>query len=370
VIRGRVDSPGLKTAARLLFAFLVLFLAHAAQAEPASAVSIEYSAPAGCPRSDAFAAELASRTPRARVVAPGPGVRALVVHIRPAHKQFAGRVTVREPDGQETERAVAGDSCMQVMTALALIAAVAVDPTAANASATPSATSASGTSGNTAPSSSTTASTPAASSAPPAAFSSAAPAASSSAPPDELPPAQPSPQRPGSWTFAVGAHAGAIDGVAPDVLLLIPVFVEAARESDSVFAPAARLRVERTGSGTVASGDAHAQFTWTAAALDLCPLKLGAGRFDARPCVRFEGGTLEAAGVDVQPSRSGARPWLSTGAAARARVFVVGPLFLEAEASLALALVRDRFFVEPSQTVFRAPLVGWSATGGVGVQFR
>ncbi len=318
------------------------------------------------------------------MVAPGPSVRALVVRIRAHHRSFAGRITVREPDGTSTERAVAGESCAQVMTALALIAAVAVDPTAAS-------------SGGTAAASAT-----AASSTPPASSSSAAPAASSSSAPTSAPPASASPPpppppppkpdepnpdepkppddaheepspapppRPGTWGFAVGAHAGAIDGVAPDVLLLLPIFVEAAREG-SFFAPAARLRFDRSGSGTVSSGGASAQFTWTAAALDLCPIKLGAGRFDARPCLRFEGGSLAAAGVDVQPSRSGARPWLSTGAAARGRFVVIGPLFLEAEAALGLALVRDRFFVEPSQTVFKTPLVGWSATGGVGVQFR
>jgi hypothetical protein len=171
---------------------------------------------------------------------------------------------------------------------------------------------------------------------------------------------------------AAGAHGGAIGGVAPDVLVLVPLFVEVARDTDAMVAPALRVRVERTGSGTldVGVGGASAQFTWTAAALDLCPILVSAGRFGARPCARVEGGTLEAAGVNVQPSRSGVRPWLGTGLVARGRVLVAGPLFLELEAATTLAIVRDRFFVEPSQTVFRAPLLGWAATAGVGVVFR
>jgi hypothetical protein len=111
-------------------------LAAAASAEargdqPASvSVSVDYGAPQGCPRSDAFAGELAARTPRAHVVTPSPGVRAIVVRIK-AHKgTYVGRVVLRETDGTETERTVTGTACGEVVTGLALIAALAIDPSA------------------------------------------------------------------------------------------------------------------------------------------------------------------------------------------------------------------------------------------------
>jgi hypothetical protein len=331
-------------------------IASASRADtPPATVSIEYTAPANCPRSDTFAAELSARTSRARVVAPAPHVRALLVNIRAHKRGFAGRVIVRDPDGSETERAVAGESCGEVVAGLALIAAVAIDPLAATGAATPEP------SGSVAPPSS---STPPA---PPPPPPPTPPPAQTTEPPRETPPRATS--NASQWNVAAGAQGGAAGGVAPDVLLVVPIFVEVAREGE-IFSPAARIRVERTGTGTVAAGGAHAEFTWTAAELDLCPVIFGSRDVNVRPCARAVVGTLEASAVEVEPSRSGVRPWLSLGAALRGRIMVIGPLFLEAEGGATLAMVRDRFFVEPSQTVYRAPLVGWSATAGAGILFR
>jgi hypothetical protein len=48
---------------------------------------------------------------------------------------------------------------------------------------------------------------------------------------------------------------------------------------------------------------------------------------------------------------------------------VLGPLFLEVELAMNVAFIRDRFFVEPSSTLFRPAAVGWTATAGAGIAF-
>jgi len=53
----------------------------------------------------------------------------------------------------------------------------------------------------------------------------------------------------------------------------------------------------------------------------------------------------------------------------RARLTVAGPLFVEAEASAFAPLVRDRFFVQPNVTIFRAPTAGVAGALGLGLSF-
>jgi hypothetical protein len=340
-----------------------------ARAEPPSAVSIDYGAPAACPRAEGFAAELAARTPRTHFVSAGPHVRTLVVRIAAHRRRFGGRLVVREPTGGETERAVSANTCAEVVSALSLIAAVAIDPIAAAAAAGTAPTTAS-TEATAPPASAATADTP------PIPDSARRVVASSpndggldeGVPDVDDDADQPPPPRTG-WAVALGAHAGVVRGVAPETLFLAPIFVDVAHETPALFQPAVRLRLERSGSGTVASGAASADFSWTAASLDFCPIAIEAGRFGARPCVRVEGGELAVRGVDVSPSRRGLGLWLAMGPVARGRVRIAGPLFVELEVAANVAFVRDRFFVEPGSTVFRAPLFGATATAGGGIGF-
>ena len=337
-----------------------------AGAEPPSAVTIDYEAPVSCPRAEGFAIELSARTPRTRIVAAGAHVRALVVRLTAHGHAFGGRLIVREPTGAETERAITADTCAEVVSALALIAAVAIDPLAAAGASAPSASGA-----TTAP-----AATATNVDAPPALLPDAAAVVAPTpadaeldeGPPDAGGSAPPKAAQSG-WVLAVGAHAGVVRGVSPDTRVLVPLFVEVANETGAVLAPALRLRLERTLSSTPTASAARGDFTWTAASVDFCPIVLASGHFGARPCLRVEAGALEARGVDVIPSRHGTSPWLALGPVARGRVDVVGPLFAELELGTTLAIVRDRFFVEPASTVFRAPLFGWVATAGGGVAF-
>lgn len=394
----------------LLLVVAALALGSLSRAEAPATVALEYTAPRACPTAGAFASKVTARAPSVKITTTGAPERRLLVRIDHGRGRYAGRVILEEADGTRTNRTVEGSSCTDVVQALAVIAAIAIDPSAADpakeepsagggagpgsagpggagpgsaagaggasagaggASAGAGGASAGAPSGSAAGAASGTPTGSGAGSPPPGPPEPAHPAdprdasaAAGTAPPDQ--PASPRDGTTARWAFSVGAHGGAVSGIAPNVVLLVPVFAELARSSGSLFAPAVRLRLERTGTGA----SAPAQFTWTAASLDLCPVAVGTGRFDARPCGRLEAGVLDANGVDVRPARSGSRPWVGVGPVARGRFVLVPPLFAELELAADVPLIRDRFFVQPSSTVFRAPAVGWSATAGLGVRFE
>ena len=68
------------------------------------------------------------------------------------------------------------------------------------------------------------------------------------------------------------------------------------------------------------------------------------------------------------PPRSATRPWADLGLGLSLRLRVAGPVFVEAQGYGGFVLVQDRFFLEPSTTVFQAPLVTGHAGGGVGFE--
>ncbi len=312
-------------------------------------VRVEYDAPASCPDQRAFEAQLRARS--ARIVIAPEAKTAVRVRIAAHGARFAGEVALTDAAANET-RHVDG-VCPDVVAALSLIAAVALDPMASTASDPLAA--------------------PAPSAPPAPAPTPTKTEDKKSAPPVEVaqaPPPSRADEVPGAsthheWRWSIGTGVGVTGGVAPDVAVSIPVFVDVARWSPEVLAPAFRLRFERATIHGVAGG---ADFTWTAGSLDLCPVAWSASAFRLWPCARVEAGALEGAG-DASRSRTTTRPWVSAGALARARGVIVGGLFVELEAGGYVPFVRDRFFLEPDQTVHRAPFVSAAGGASLGASF-
>jgi hypothetical protein len=154
-------------------------------------------------------------------------------------------------------------------------------------------------------------------------------------------------------------------GLPPDVLPAIGLFAE-------LRAPwrarsAARIGVVRAADTRVAFAGGSARFGWTGAALDLCPYTLESGMLALAPCWRVEAGILEGEGQQIAPARSEARTWLATGGLGRVRVAPTPAFFAELEAGLRMPLMRNRFFIQPDETIFRAPAFAWQAAANVGV---
>jgi hypothetical protein len=329
---------------------------QAARAQAPRAVRLEYDAPPACADEASFQAQVRARS--ARVIFASDGGTALRVRIGARGARFEGDVSLGELHGP-ARRHVEG-SCEDVTAALALIAALALDPMASTASDPAGASSAS------AP--------PAASTAPPPPAPTAS--AATSPPPkktDErrLADAEPlseAEERAHGWGWSIGAEAAITQGVAPSALVTVPAFLDVSRRGPTVFTPAVRLRFERADSASSAA-QGGAYFTWTAGSLDLCPVSLSTWRVRVWPCARAEAGVLAATGAETTPVRSDSRPWMTLGLVARARVTVVGALFVELEGGAFAPLVRDRFFVEPDTTVERVPAVAAAGAAGGGVTF-
>jgi hypothetical protein len=155
-------------------------------------------------------------------------------------------------------------------------------------------------------------------------------------------------------------------GAAPDPMFAVPVFFEVARALGEHFALGGGFRFIHSGD-TALTGGIGGDFDWTAGALDFCAIAR-AGRFRLNACERSTFGILEGHGLGVVPANSATRPWVDLGLALALRVRVFGPFFLEATGHAGAVLVRDRFFLEPNQTVFQAPIFMGEAGGGVGFE--
>ena len=325
---------------------IAALVAWSALADAGEGVKLDYQVDASCAGQDAFVAEVHARSPRIRF-APD-AARSLVVRVEPRGGKLVGRI---ELGG--TQRTVAGATCEEVISALGLVTALALDPlasTAPNPTVTSTATTAPTTTSTT-----TTTTTDASASTTDAGTDAATTDDERELPADER-----------KWSFAAGADAEVVLGASPNPMFAVPVFFEVARALGKHFALGGAFRFAH-GGDTSLTGGIGGDFDWTVGALDLCAI-VRAGRFRIDGCERSSFGVLEGHGLGVVPANSATRPWVDLGLALALRVRAFGPLFLEATGHVGAVLVRDRFFLEPSTTVFQAPLFMGEAGGGVGFE--
>lgn len=308
-------------------------------------VHVDYTAAPGCPDALGFGEELRTRA-RVKFVGDKESPHALVVRITRTGKRFVGRLVVRDANAEASERHVSGDTCDEVVSGLALVSAFALGfspPPAETPDAQPDV-------------------------APPDAPApivvverDAAPERASTTIDASIVDASaittPAPQ---PWSFGVGAQAQLLSDVSPNLTLGVPIHVEVRRSIGGKLGVASRLRFLR------ASSTASGAFTLTAGGVDLCPLDLFSRPVRFGLCARVVAGAFDASGVGVVPSRSATRPWVSLGSAASLDLYAIGPLYLRLEAAVDAPLVRDRFFVEPNETVFSPPTIGWTGAFGAG----
>ena len=92
-------------------------------------VHLSYRAPGECLGAAEFQAAVLSRAPAARVVEARDGLREFVVVVETRGAAFAGRLTISDGTSS-TSREFVGPTCAVVTSALALVAALAIDPRA------------------------------------------------------------------------------------------------------------------------------------------------------------------------------------------------------------------------------------------------
>jgi len=348
-------------------------------AEP---ITVAYEAPNECPDADAFFREVAARTTHARAAKPGDRARRLHVVVARRGHVYAGKLWIEETETSSSAREVIGAACADVVGALSLVAAVAVDSeasvaqrTAQQATIRPASAPEVGAKGPPAgepaprPPGSDTAGT-----------SSSAPDGIADGPPTKGPAsgARPSreapPQvqtRPASMRFAVGAQLQVAE--IAGVVFAGRVFGELQIEDSArAWAPSLRVAISRSLDIERRASVGHATLGFTELSLEGCPLTAAIGaHFIARPCIGASGGVLKAQGKNVRLTNESMRPWATAFAYAQLAWSPFQALALEIDAGALAPLYRDTFFFTGSPSnlpIYQAPPVAF--VGRVGVRMR
>ncbi|WP_437781711.1 hypothetical protein [Sorangium sp. So ce1097] len=340
-------------AAPLLMVSAALTGSAVARAEPTAApLRVEYRAEAGCPTEADFRDRVVARL--RRPLGEADAASAYVVTIEERDGRFAGRLGVRAADGAASDRDVAGDTCDDVVAALAVVTALAIDARAAGAAPATAAAPAVAASASAA-----AAPRPAEGSArlrPPA--SPPAPAPSPASPPAPAPP----PAEDAATRLTLGAQLlfGQRSGQRS---LGARLFAEPPVVAPDRGIGPLRFHADlETSSGVPAAGGSAS--SWLAAvAADACPLGATFGALRLAPCARVEGGLLSASRSGDAPVRSATRGWLAIALPVRARLPLWGPLVLDAEAGVRMPLLRDSLLVEGAEAADAPQVEGVSAVG-------
>ena len=302
------------------------------------AVRIVYTAPSHCPDSAEFEAELHKRTGKARPAADSEPAHVVRVQIQTLPSGASvGRIAT-EWNGQRSGiRELRDKSCSQVVSALALTAALTIDPAALTidpaARLDPE---------------------PGAAKEPPTAPTAQLQQRAAPSTKDADEPHRSKPSSAGTTRETrLGIDAGAGRIITPGVMPTLGAFGELAWLGSGLVSPSIRLSLHMA-SNSLAANRA-ADFTWFAGELDLCPiaLRLGADT-DLRPCAAGAGGAILAKGRRVPEKYGQTRAWWSAGISAHLSQRLSGWFGVELFATL-LAPLRARSFVfaNPSQEIAR-----------------
>jgi hypothetical protein len=329
-------------ASLVVTASATLAAAAGAQGAGDTPIRIDYRAPPECPNEGAFLAELARRAQVPRFAEAGELARVITVVVESSPERSRARVELTDIDGQPVRREVEATTCTEVVSAIALVTALALEAQiaeeAAHERAQPKAP-------KPAPRKET----------PPAATAPAASTGAKSAPPEA---------RSSWWSF--GAAGGYATGMAPDGLFQLRAFGGLALQ--------ARWEVRFSaayGAASAVRESANLTFSAAWARLEGCWLAVAIGaRGSLGPCAGLEGGVLHASGVEgprVAVAKSATEPWAAGVALGRIRL-AEQVLFVEAQGELIAPLVRHEFVLEkPRAEVHEFPALAFGAALGVGV---
>ncbi len=307
-----------------------------ATAEDVQPVRVDYRAPPGCPDEAWFLAQLRART-QLFGYAPGDApVQTFRVRVSSTARGVKGTLTIVDPSGRTSVREVAAASCDDVVDAVALMAALAVDSNAVTSPIRPTQS------------------------------------------PTRIPEPAPTREPSGSisstassrWRLSAGVDIGFRTGLAPDALWEAPLFVELARDVPaSLGGPSFRASFEHTATGAEVISPGAARFTWTAGRLDACPVRLGADKVGLSPCARLELGALSGTGTGIANGREETRFWSATGALGRVDWRLGEGLYVEAEGGAMISLTREHYFFPPNTPIYDVPDLGASGSLGFGAYF-
>jgi hypothetical protein len=325
-------------------------LARAAgAAPPGQPFRLEYWAQGQCPDAVEFARQIQTRAPRLRLAEGAEPALGFYAELDARSGSAKGTLTARSPDGREVRREVRGSTCDDVVTALALIAALAADPAqpitaphAASAAEVPS---------------------PVRARRPSPALE---PAQEYPVPSDAEGGADPARR----WTFGLGAGLAFDSSIAPSPGYGLSIAVDAEGPGGSALRPQLGLSLNRAVAGRTEAGASIASFTWLAFRLTACPLRWPEQTpLFIRPCVFLDAGELEGSvWLETQHSDT-SHAWFGLGAFGRVEALVGESLSFQLDGGLSAPLEHEEFRAGPGASLaFRVPQAGF--LGKIGLSYR
>lgn len=348
----------------LRLALLLLTLPARAVAQPAAEpsaaagpqqVSLHYISESGCPSEAEFVDQVTARVRRPVHWSSAGAVTQLVVIVRHAGDHANGTLEVVQSATEPTRREFTAGSCEEVGSALALVAALALDPNArteqlpARALATEP--------------------------------SQPAPAAAAPGPPPEVAPsATPRPAlapvskpvlaRRSSYVVWLGPTLAAAGGYASEPLVAVGLSL-GARAVKSGFSPGFQLTPLWGKTGTTGPDAAGGTFAWAMGRLEGCPVQLALAkplRFE--PCAVAEIGRLSARGASANITPVSQERWWFAAGTSLSLHLSLGSWFARLGASALLPATRDEFvFHDPERSIHQANWVLFGGALGLGFQF-
>jgi hypothetical protein len=325
-----------------------LFLARVARSsDPQRPVRFDYEAEPSCPDESAWVASVLSRAPAARSAntdEPAWTLRARIAH---EGNRFSGRLQVVTPESVSDTRRFRGNSCEQVALALAIAAALSVDPEHGGAATTDSAD--------------------------------APPLVEASPPPP--PPAAPVITRPAEhplararsddavhplmhWTLELGASALATHAVIDSILWGGELVGFVRPEPGPPLG--VRLSAGFAASPTIDAPPGGARFYFPNLALEGCVIGVERATWSVGACGGARGAALVGSGLGVNRPSNATRGWLSWMGGLRSELGASGGFRLELGASLVIRQTRYTYtFERPPVTITDPPRLGWELTLGV-----
>jgi hypothetical protein len=321
---------------------LVAFgLPAAGSVEAPIPIRIEFDAPADCSTAEAFFQGVRSRTDRVRRAEAGETGTELGVRVTKTSGKVHGELDLIGEHGESDRRVVDGETCEEVVEALSLTAALALDPTARVEPARP--------------------------------VPAELPASSGS--PAPCPPAPRQPTFPKSFELGLHARAALASVVTPTWSLGGLAFASLRPVALTPGGPSFGFGVAYLTNAFAVSGEAGEEEVatrLTTVVLRGCPLRFGPAEWLAvEPCLLGKGGFLEAEGRGLSDPESVARTWWSVGGEVAVAVGLGSGFSLELAPSLDVPLVERRFTTgEPPEPAGETPALSAGVSGGMGYYFQ
>jgi hypothetical protein len=349
-------------AAGCLLALLTAAVPDAETDAGSRPVEVQFEGPAACSEAKAFFASLRSRTTHVRTAENDEPRTTLQVRLSRDRAHVVGELRIIDDSGATDTRRVRGATCDDVVQALSLTAALALDPTAVLSvspeepgTSVPALGSAASSGSENPP---TTDKAPVVEKKPePVAEKPEKPAL------EETPTSPPRPV-PG---FTLGAKLlglSLLDGKFSPGLEF-----EAHKNlgHGPVFRPALGLALVYARNDVLHTPSAAAA-ALLAAGATVCPVRLSAGLFTAQPCAALWAGMLRTAGRQLTRENQVSHFWLSAGLTLRLLATLGHGFALQAEAGFQSPLIRRRYYATiPSNVIAETPTI--SPVVGLGLTY-